>query len=62
MDDYASVSLSGDDFNSVAACAWVKPRVNAGVVFTYATATDPKEMALFFNETNVFLHLGGYVA
>jgi hypothetical protein len=61
MNDHTSVSVTGEDFKYLAVCVWVKPSSSDGVVFSYATDSNPREMALLFNETNVVLHLGGQV-
>ena len=61
MNDHTSVSVTGEDFKYLAVYVWVKPSSSDGVVFSYATDSNPREMALLFNETNVVLHLGGQV-
>ena len=61
MNDLTSVSVSGAKFRDFALYVWVKPHSARGVVFSYATESNPREMALLFNEKTVFLHLGGQI-
>ena len=56
-----SVSVTGAGFHYLAMCVWVKPSAKDGVVFSYATQSDTREIALLFNESNVILHLGGQI-
>ena len=61
MNDLTSVSVTGADFEDFALYVWVKPHSARGVVFSYATESNPREMALLFDEKNIFLHLGGQI-
>ena len=61
MNDHTSVSVSGTNFKYLALYVWVKPHSARGVVFSYATESSPREMALLFNEKNIFIHLGGQI-
>ncbi len=61
INDHTSVSVTGGDFKYLAVCVWVKPSTDNGVVFSYATVSNSREIALLFNTSNVVLHFGGYV-
>ena len=61
INDHISVSVTGEDFNDLSLCVWVKPSTKDGVVFSYATQTNRREIALLFNESSVSLHLGGQI-
>ena len=61
VNDHTSVSVTGGNFKYIAVYVWVKPRSTDGVVFSYATDTNPREVALVFEDRNVVLHLGGQV-
>ena len=61
MNDYSSVSVTGADFTYLALYVWVKPSSTNGVVFSYATENNPREMVLLFEKEKVILYLAGQV-
>ena len=61
MNDHISVRVSEEKLSYLAVYVWVKPSGKDGVVFSYATEKNNREIALLFNESNVILHLAGQV-